>query len=179
MTRKIVLRKSVARMRGIGFILWHSRHEFYHIAIGLLWAWFLRERWGEFNFRWVALSVFGSLLPDADHFWYFFTYGKEAPYTQTVKELIRDRKWRMVAAFIESGHKDNTSLTLHNYYFMAVLLGGAAVSLLIEFEAGVILFGAMLLHYLFDVVDDIVVIGSVNPNWRRWGNGRKKMHTSP
>ena len=66
------MRRSVARIKGLGFILWQTRHMVYHVMLGLLWAWFLRERWGEFNPKWIAMAVVGSLLPDLDHLNYFF-----------------------------------------------------------------------------------------------------------
>src|SRR5574341_1266502 len=61
-----IMRRSVARIKGLGFVFWHARHEFFHVLIGLVWAWVLREVWGQFNPRWFWLSAFGSLLPYAD-----------------------------------------------------------------------------------------------------------------
>lgn len=160
------------RLRGTGFILWHTRHEFYHILLGLIWAWFLRERWGQFNPRWVWTAVLGSLVPDLDHLFYFFGHGRYDFYVQQVKDFLKKRQWRAVMVFIENGHKYNTNLSYHNYYFMAILLVCSWLSSLYDWEAGLILFGAMLIHYLFDVLDDIVQLGTINPNWKRWGKGR-------
>lgn len=160
-------------VKGAGFIFWHARHEFYHVLLGLAWAWFLRELWGQFNPRWILTSVAGSLLPDLDHILYFLGYGRNDTYTRQIKNFLKSRQWRTTAVFIENGHKSNTELSYHNYYFMAILLGLALVSSFVEWEAGVILFGAMLIHYLFDVADDIIQLGGVNPNWRRWGRKKK------
>lgn len=161
--------KSVARIRGLGFVLWHARHEFYHILLGLLWAWFLRERWHEFNPRWIWLSLFASLLPDADHLLYFFMYGRRDQYSMMVKAFLRDRQWRTLTVFMEHGHKRQTNLASHNYLFMLVLLALSLVSSLFAWRVGTILFGAMLIHYLFDIADDFLILGHLNPNWRRWG----------
>ena len=161
--------RPIARIKGLGFIFWHTRHEFYHVLLGLVWAWFLRERWSEFNPRWIWLSVFGSLLPDSDHLAYFLGYGRHEGYSKQVKELLKNRQWRMVTVFMESGHKYNTSLASHNVYFMAILLAGALVFSLYEVRVGVILLGAMLIHYVFDITDDLIQLGAINPNWKRWG----------
>lgn len=161
--------RSIARIKGLGFVLWHARHEFYHVLLGLIWAWFLRERWSEFNPRWIWLAVLGSLLPDIDHFYYFLGYGKLDPYTKVIKEMIKNRQWRAVTVFIEAGHKREAYTAAHNYYVMALLLAVSLLSSRYDWEAGVILFGAMLIHYLFDVADDLLVLGRVNPNWKRWG----------
>ncbi len=166
------MRKSVARVKGLGFVLWHSRHEFYHVLIGLVWSWVLREIWNQFNTRWVILAVMGSLLPDVDHLFYFFSYGRKDPYSTQILRFLKERKWRALTVFVENGHKRNTNLSYHNYYFMTILFGLAAGSTLVDWNVGVILFGAMLLHYLFDIGDDLVTLGQVNPNWKRWGKPR-------
>ncbi len=156
-------------IRGAGFIMWHARHEFYHILLGLAWAWFLREKWNEFNGRWIFFAMFGSLLPDGDHLVYFVTWGKKESYAKQAIEYFRAHQWRNLVQFLEDGHKNLTNLASHNYYFMAILLATALLSSLFEWRVGVILFGAMLIHYLFDLIDDLVVLGSVNSSWRRWG----------
>ncbi|MFZ5844921.1 MAG: hypothetical protein ACOY0S_00440 [Patescibacteria group bacterium] len=161
-------------VKGAGFIAWQSRHMFYHVLLGLVWAWFLRERWGQFNWRWVATAVVGSLLPDLDHFYYFVGCGRHDSYTRQIKNFLKARQWRAVTIFIANGHKYNTNLSYHNYYFMALLFMFSLVSSLYEWEAGVILFGAMIIHYLFDIGDDIMQLGSINPNWKRWGKPKKR-----
>ncbi|MBI5619677.1 metal-dependent hydrolase [Candidatus Gottesmanbacteria bacterium] len=170
------MRRGVARIKGLGFILWHARHNFYHVMVGLVWAWFLRERWHEFNARWIWLSVFGSLLPDVDHMIYFWGYGRNDGYTKQIKAFLKNKQWRLVTLFMETGHKHNTNLSWHNYYFMLLLFALALVSSVYEWRVGVILFGAMLLHYLFDIADDVLTLGAINPNWKRWG--REKIRAS-
>lgn len=167
------MRRSVARLRGLGFIAWHARHEFYHVILGLLWAWFLRERWNEFNPRWIYFSIFGSLLPDADHLLYFFTWGRRESYSRQALTYLKTRQWRNLTLLMANGHKAQTNLASHNYYFMAILLGSALVSSMVEWRVGIILFGAMLTHYIFDIADDLLMLGNINSNWRRWGRERK------
>ncbi|OGG13151.1 hypothetical protein A2875_05585 [Candidatus Gottesmanbacteria bacterium RIFCSPHIGHO2_01_FULL_46_14] len=168
------MHRSVAKLRGLGFIIWHARHEFYHIGLGLLWAWFLRERWNEFNSRWIFLSIVGSLLPDTDHVLYFFSWGKRESYSQQVLKYLRTKQWRNLTVFLQNGHKNQTNLASHNYYFMAILLGSALASSLYEWRVGIILFGAMFVHYIFDIADDVFMLGAINPNWRRWGREKPR-----
>lgn len=172
------MRRSVARIRGLAFLLWHLKHEMTHVLLGLLWAWFLREIWAEFNVRWITISVIGSLLPDIEHFIFFFSYGKKDPYTQGVFTLLKGRQWRNLAVFMSIGHKHNTNLRYHNYYFMSVLFALSILCLFLDWNSGVVLFGAMLTHYCFDVVDDIITLGRVNPNWKRWGRPKSHHHIS-
>lgn len=168
------MRQSVAKLRGLGFIVWHARHEFYHVLLGLLWAWFLREQWNEFNPRWIYLAVFGSLLPDGDHLLYFLTWGKREMYGRQALSYLKKRQWRNLTVYLENGHKEQNNLASHNYYFMAMLLGIALLSSLYQWQVGIILFGAMLIHYIFDITDDLFMLGGINPNWRRWGRSKVK-----
>lgn len=168
------MRLFLARLRGLGFIAVHARHFAYHIAIGILWAWILRGVWNDFQPKWYYLSIAGSVLPDIDHIVYFFSYGRTNPYTKQILRFLKDRKWRMLAVFIEQGHKHNTDLSYHNIYTVVILCAVGIISLLIDWNAWLIVTGAMIFHYLFDIADDIVQLGYINKNWKRWGNGRKR-----
>jgi len=167
------MRRGFARVRGLGFIFWHSRHELYHVLIGLVWAWFLREWWNEFNGKWIFLSIIGSLLPDADHILYFLTYGRRTHYTKQIRNFLKSGQWRKLTVFIEIGHKHNTNLSLHNIYIVMILLIGSIISLFFDWRSGVVFMGAMVCHYIFDILDDIFQLGALNPNWMRWGRGIK------
>lgn len=166
------MRNTLAKVRGAGFILWQSRHMAYHVMLGLLWAWFLRERWGEFNARWVWTAVIGSVLPDIDHFYYFFGYGRHDTYTQTVFSHVKKGEWRKLFYFVATGHKNNTSLSYHNIYVAGILALVAGLASFLDWRIGVVLFGAMVSHFLFDIADDVVQLGEMNDNWKRWGRPR-------
>ncbi len=166
------MRMSLARIRGLAFITWQARHMLYHVLIGLVWAWFLRERWQSFNPRWIWTAIIGSMIPDIDHFNYFFGYGRHDSYTKTMVSYFKKRQWRMLAYFLATGHKFNTNLSYHNIYVVGLLFLFSIAASFVDWRMGVVLFGAMILHYLFDIVDDIMQLGAVNPNWRRWGRPR-------
>lgn len=168
------MQRAFARVRGLGFILWQARHMAYHVMIALVWSWFLRERWGQFNPFWIATSVVGSLIPDADHLNYFLGYGRKDTYSRQVFAFIKNRQWRALFQFLATGHKTNTSLMYHNVYVVVIFILLALIAMMVDWQFGVVLFGAIVSHYLFDMADDVVQLGGINPNWRRWGNGRKK-----
>lgn len=167
------MRRRFPRIRGLGFILWHGRHELIHILLGLMWAWFMRERLGELNWRWVGVAVFGSLLPDADHLVYFLIYGRRDAYSKRIRQLFRSREWRMLTVTLETNHKNNVHLATHNLAVIGFLVLLVIVSYFFEWQTALVLVGAMVTHYLFDVVDDLLVLGSLNPNWKRLGRGKK------
>lgn len=165
----------IRRVKGLGFILWQARHMAYHVMLGLLWAWYLREVWGEFNIVWVITSVIGSLLPDIDHLNYFLGYGRSDSYTQQVFGYIRRQEWRNLFQYIATGHKTNTSLSYHNVYVVGILVAFVFCASFVDWQIGVVLFGAMVSHYLFDIADDFVQLGGINPNWKRWGRPKKNL----
>ncbi|MBI5621197.1 hypothetical protein HY949_05425 [Candidatus Gottesmanbacteria bacterium] len=164
------MRRGVARIKGLGYILWHTRHHAYHLLIGLAWAWLLREVWGEFQPKWIILSLIASELPDIDHVLYFFTYGKQDPYSKLVKTLFVNRQWRMLWYTIDTGHKYNTNLATHNYFTILVLTTLSLIAFIFERQSSVVFLGSMVLHYCFDILDDLLILGSVNANWKRWGS---------
>lgn len=161
--------RKLARVRGVGFILWQSRHMAYHVMLGLLWAWFLREWWNEFNPVWIWTAVAGSVLPDIDHFNYWFGYGRKDSYPQQVFTHFKRREWRKLFQFVATGHKTNTSLQYHNIYIAGIFILCSVAAAFFDWRLGVVLFGAIVSHYVFDIVDDIVQLGELNVNWRRWG----------
>lgn len=168
------MRRNLARIKGLGFIFWHARHEFYHALLGVAWAWVLREVWGEFSTKWLLLSIFASLLPDVEHLFYFLTYGSRDRYTKEIKNFLKTHQWRTLTIYIEHGHKQNTELSYHNIYVILFLFILAFICFVFDWNTWVVVFGAMITHYIFDILDDIVTLGYINPNWKRWGNGRKK-----
>lgn len=168
----MTMRRSFAKIRGMGFILWQSRHMAYHIMLGLLWAWFLRELWGEFNPKWLVTAAIGSVLPDADHLNYFFGYGRHDSYTQQILSHVKHRQWRSLFYFMSTGHKLNTSLQYHNIYVVGIFIALSAAAIIYDWREGVVLFGAIVSHYLFDIADDFVQLGELNVNWKRWGRPR-------
>jgi hypothetical protein len=168
--------KSFARVKGLGFILWHARHELYHALLGVAWAWVIREWWGEFNIKWILVSVFGSLVPDIEHLYYFIANRRHDGYALQVIRALREREWRLLTVFIEKGHKHNTNLAFHNIYVILFLFFVATVCVMFDWNSWVVLIGAMIIHYLFDIVDDIISLGYVNANWKRWGRAKKKLH---
>ncbi len=147
--------------------VWIARHMLYHVFIGLAYAWVLRELWGVFNPRFVALAVVGSILPDVDHVVYIFFYGRNDTYAKRAKEFFRHFKVRSLISFFDRNHKNNTALRSHNIATVGGLLAVSLLSFFIEFETGVILFGAMCLHLLFDMIDDLLILGELNSNWNR------------
>jgi len=167
-------RRHILRIKGLGFIFWHAKHEIFHMLLGVTWAWILREVWGEFNGKWVLLAVWASLLPDAEHLLYWIDWGKQDPYVKQIKQFLKSHQWRLLTVHIEHGHKDLTELSYHNIYVVAFLFVLTFICFIFDWNAMVVVSGSMVIHYLFDIVDDMTTLGYLNVNWKRWGKGKKK-----
>ena len=175
MVRKLKLNPKIIPWGGVktvARITWYLKHETIHVLIGVAFAWFLREFWGEYSSKQLYLSIIGSLVPDLDHFIFFFFYGRKDPYSIQVKEFLRQGKISNLASFMAAGHKDNTNLWSHNIYNIGFLLLGVVFFYQLDWKMAVVLLGSMILHFVFDIIDDLVVLGTVNPNWKRWGRPR-------
>lgn len=161
------------RIRGMGFVLWQARHMAYHVMLALLWVWFLREMWGELQQWWIVVAAAGSVLPDVEHLQYFLTYGRKDAYTKQVFSYAKKRDWGALFRYIATGHKYNTSLQFHNVYVLGLFMVSTMASASVEWPIGVIFFGAMSSHYIFDMADDVVQLGHLNRNWTRWGGPKR------
>lgn len=157
--------------------VWIARHMGYHVLIGVVYAWVLRELWQEFNAYYIVLAVFGSVIMDADHVLYWFVYGRKDPYARQIKEFLKQGKIRTVITFTSDNHKSNTDLLSHNIYVICFFLFLSGLSFFKDLETGVVLFGSMALHLVFDAIDDVLILGEMNKNWKnprwKWWGKRK------
>ncbi len=159
---------------GIGYLFWHARHMVYHLLLGAVWMWVVQDQTAIFSPSLLFVSLLGSIFPDVEHLLFFFTYGKRDAYTAWVKTYVKHRDWRVLIRFLEKGHKYNTKLRFHNIYIVGILIGAAALFFRVHFYGGFIFTGAMLIHYCFDIMDDLATLGKLNKNWYRWGKTIKK-----
>lgn len=150
----------------------------YHFLLGSVWMWIIKDQTGIYSPSLLFLSLFGSVFPDFEHLLFFFTYGKRDAYTKQIKAYIHDGDWRVLIRFIEKGHKYNTELRYHNVYTIMVL--GIATAVLFTFQryGGAVFAGAMITHYLFDMLDDLATLGKLNTNWYHWGGDDTKSSPS-
>lgn len=144
-----------------------GKHTFTHLLLGLLYAWFLREVWQELSAWYIFLAALASVLPDVDHFIYFFTYGRREWYAIEVRKLMRQGQIRTMLYFMKHNHKYNTGLATHNLYFLGLFFLLSFISFQFDSKTGVVIFGAIVLHLLFDLIDDLWILGHLNENWKR------------
>ncbi len=156
--------------------LWHAKHELFHIVLGFAWAWALGYVWNQSYALMFLLAGIGGVLPDIDHLIYFFTYGKHDAYSKNVFALAKKHEWKSLVEYIETGHKKNTNLTFHNVYVTMFLMCCTIMLYWVDFRLSVVLLGAMVSHFIFDIIEDYMLLGALNSNWFRFG--RPKSYSS-
>jgi hypothetical protein len=105
------------------------------------------------------IAGIGGLLPDIDHLIYFFTYGRRDAYSKNVFALAKKREWKSLVECIEVGHKKNTNLSFHNVYVTMFLVCCTVALFWVDYRLSVVLFGAMVSHFIFDIVEDFILLG--------------------
>jgi hypothetical protein len=142
-------------------------HMLIHALLGVAAAYFILSVFPEApKTTLVIYGVLGGLLPDIDHFIYYFFYGKNSQYAQIAKYFILKKQLRNWAKFVKTNHKQNTGLYSHN--FISLLL---SVSLFVYFglrkdHPGFAVFAlSWSIHYLFDIFEDLLFFRRLNPNW--------------
>ncbi len=167
------MKKTFGKIRGVGYLFWHARHMFYHFLLGAFWMWVVQELTGIYSVPLLLISLLGSVFPDVEHLLFFATYGKKDAYTTWVKSYVKHGDWRVLIRFLEKGHKYNTKLRFHNVYSIGILTGLSVLFFRAHIYSGCMFTGAMVIHYVFDILDDLASLGRVNKNWYRWGKTTK------
>ena len=170
------MNKTVTKIRGLGYLFWHARHMMYHLLFGVAWMWVVQDQIGIYSAPLLLWSLLGSVFPDFEHLLFFFTYGKSDSYTAWVKTYIKHKDWRVLIRFLEKGHKYNTKLRYHNIYTVAGLTGATTISFFVRWDSIFVFTGAMVIHYCFDILDDLATLGRLNKNWYRRGKTTKKIN---
>ncbi len=112
----------------------------------------------------LAFSLTGALLPDIDHLFFIFGYGRKTDYAIRFKKLAFQLKFRKLIEFASNNHKDNFAIYSHNLATLAGLI--LLVFILQAFHPNLSLLAAALAsHFIYDVLEDLLFKGKLNPNW--------------
>lgn len=161
------MKRVTAHLRGAFYITRQANHTLVHIALGISWFYFLRRSQPEMTSYHMVLSLLGSCLPDFEHLIYFYIHGRKDQYSKDVKKLLYNRQWRALTLFIKNNHKQLTSLRLHSLPWVIILVL-LTITFFIRDQISMVTFlGAMITHYIFDIVDDIIFLRKLNSNWTR------------
>lgn len=161
------MKRMTARIKGALFITQQANHHLVHILLGITWFYLLHRFIPQLSLYHLVLAIIGSELPDIEHVFYFYMHGKKDSYSLKVKYYVRKRMWRQLTVFLKNNHKHLTALKFHCIQWMLFLIILAIGSFLYDHLSLLVLLGAMVTHYGFDIIDDIIFLGRINPNWKK------------
>ena len=150
-------------------------HILIHILFGIMAALIVSKQFDNENLvLLLIMGFFGNTLPDIDHIIYFFTYGRDSEYSQIIKLFIKERHFREIKNFLRDNHKYLTGLYSHT-------LISPVISIFLTyffFKKGLIypatFFFSVSIHFMYDILEDILFFGKLNPNWYMKFNNKNK-----
>jgi hypothetical protein len=114
----------------------------------------------------VIYGILGSLLPDVDHFIYYFFYGKNSQYAQIAKYFLLKKQLKNWIKFVKANHKFNTGIYSHNFLSLFLSLWLSWYFGLQRIHPVFAVFAlSWSVHYLFDIFEDLLFFKRLNPNW--------------
>lgn len=142
------------------------KHEAVHVGIGLTWFGFVRSSLGEIPLWYALIAMFASLLPDMEHAYYLFiSKQKNSQYSSVMKKLFYERRFIELCQYAEKQHKKQVFLRFHHLGVVILFTILTIWSFQKEHQFLSLLYGSVLSHYLFDIIDDIFYLRKLNPNW--------------
>ena len=143
-------------------------HLFFGLVIGLVAMIF-----GRYNFHLLILSLVGAFLPDIDHLFYIFIYGRSSEYSQEIRRKLKINIFEAVG-YIKKNHKNNTKILSHNVISLFAVMVVAVWSYTVGRLEIATLFASWSMHYVFDMLEDVLFFGKLNGNWLfRYGAKRE------
>lgn len=138
-------------------------HGLIHLLFGLL-ALFLFSFFGSIPVSGLLFLVAttGSFFPDLDHFLFYYTYGRHTNYAKTAKNFLHSFQFNQYYHFVLTNHKNNHYILSHNLLAPTLCL---ILVFLISQPLLQLFFLSTAFHFIFDVLEDLLVHGHLNPNW--------------
>lgn len=108
----------------------------------------------------------GAVIPDADHLLYIFTYGRKTDYSKVLRSHLKNVKLREFKNFVMDNHKYNTGVYSHNLLTVLIAVIFFCYFAFIQDNYGAAIFTlGMISHYSYDIFEDWLLLGRINPNW--------------
>ncbi|KKT35772.1 MAG: hypothetical protein UX12_C0002G0009 [Candidatus Collierbacteria bacterium GW2011_GWC1_45_47] len=141
-------------------------HGQMHFLFGLL-AWvFGMIIFGGDQASLLIVALLGAYIPDADHLLFIFWYGRQTRYAIEVRECLLGDGLLTCIDYIKKNHKGNTKILSHNMLFVALAMFLSSWFVYTSQRLWGVFFLSWSLHYIFDILEDLLFFGKLNGNWR-------------
>jgi hypothetical protein len=141
-------------------------HEYVHFTFGLFSYVVVQSLFPHVSaVPLILIALLSSILPDIDHLFYIFIYGRKHDYSKKIHLHLRERHLSQAIDFCRVNHKSNHAIKSHN--LITPLL--AFITFYFSATSGhplwAVFFLAICSHFVFDILEDLLVLGRLNPNW--------------
>lgn len=150
-------------------------HILIHVLLGFICALSISKKFGSENLFLLLFSGFlGNTLPDVDHLIYYLTYGKDSEYSQIIKLFIKEKDFKEVKKFLRENHKYLTGLYSHT--IISPIVSSALTYLFLNKNRIYMatFFLSITVHFLYDILEDLLFFKKLNPNWFMHFNRKNK-----
>lgn len=146
--------------------LMEKHHEYFHLGFGILSLLISIIIFPSTNFVMMfLLAVFASFLPDADHLFFIFLYGRQTEYATQVRHHLFSSGLPSAIEYVRQNHKKNNFILSHN-----ILTPLLSFGLFLYFQSNnsaylSVFWLSFTAHFVFDIIEDYLALGRLNPNW--------------
>ena len=146
--------------------LMENYHEYFHLGFGLvslLITYLIFPSSGIILMFFIA--VLASFLPDADHLFFIFLYGRNTEYATQVRLNLFKYGLPKAIYYVRQNHKKNNFILSHN--ILTPLLSLALFFYYVNHSSAyfAVFWLSFTAHFIFDIIEDYLALGGLNPNW--------------
>jgi hypothetical protein len=145
--------------------VWHAKHVITHLIIGVGWFFLLEHFYPDLPANYFYVALIASILPDLEHIYFLLVKKPTSGYTKEIMGLMKQGRIVELFRFVEKKHKYETFLPFHHIITPLIALIGCAIAIHIDRFGTAVFCGAFTLHYVFDIVEDVILLRKLNPNW--------------
>lgn len=164
----------MTKLRSKAMKISQKYHSYIHGMFGMT-AFYVNGIFTESkSLKTLAAALAFSFLPDFDHILQNFVYKRNTTYARLYREAWHKGKLSGLIKHVMAGHKNNTGTYSHNIILPTFLL--VVYAFLDKMQSPVL--GAVILswalHYVYDILEDLVYFKKLNPNWYLKFNSPRK-----
>lgn len=112
----------------------------------------------------ILLFFLFTYLPDVDSPLTLYFHKKWFPFVSEIIDELKKFRLEKVALLMTKHHKQVNRSFFHNVIGLLVVVGIFILSIKSHHELGLIVFGSILTHFIFDILDDLKQLGHIR-NW--------------
>lgn len=146
--------------------LMEKHHEYFHLGFGLISLIITLIIFPHANFiSMFFLAVLASYLPDIDHLFFIFIYGRNTEYSSGVRRELSKSGVSAAIEYCRINHKKNNFILSHNLITPLLSFSFFVYCTYTHKPYSAVFWLSFTAHFIFDLIEDYLALGRLNPNW--------------